>query len=321
MPGLKVIIKKEFSDHISSYRFLLLFLIIFMVSLALVYMAAGSMREELSGETLPRFVFLMLFTSSKIKFSLIQFIAYFGPLIGLMLGFDSVNRERNEGTLSKLLAQPIYRDTVIVGKFLAGLITITFMIVSIVLIITGLGLFEVGVKPGAEEFFRIIVYMVISIVYISLWLGVSILFSVVFRSVATSAMAVFTLWIFFSFFLPFGLNALINAIFPPNIHDLRYMENVAKATGLKHTLSLISPMAVYNDATSIIIDPMRRTVNPFSLKLGMLEQLSLNRFAGPLPLLQSVLIVAPYIVYLLFIVGITFIITYIVFVRQEIRSI
>ena len=56
------------------------------------------------------------------------------------MGFDTINRERNEGTLSKLLSQPIYRDVVINGKFLAGVVMITVMMVSIVLVITGLGL-------------------------------------------------------------------------------------------------------------------------------------------------------------------------------------
>ncbi|NIU58556.1 MAG: ABC transporter permease subunit, partial [Phycisphaerae bacterium] len=81
---------------------------------------------------------LMLFTSSGALFSLVQFVAFFGPLVGLVLGFDTINRERNEGTLSKLLSQPIYRDVVINGKFLAGVVMITVMMVSIVLVITGL---------------------------------------------------------------------------------------------------------------------------------------------------------------------------------------
>ena len=41
----------------------------------------------------------------------------FFSLVGLIIGFDTINRKRNEGTLSKFLSQPIYRDTVINGKF------------------------------------------------------------------------------------------------------------------------------------------------------------------------------------------------------------
>jgi len=316
--GLRAIVKKELTDHLSSYRFLILFCLILMVSLILVYMAAGGIEQDLKGEELPRFVFLMLFTSSRINFSLVQFVAFFGPLIGLIMGFDSINRERNEGTLSKLLAQPVYRDTVINGKFLAGVMVIGLMMVSIILIITGLGLFSVGVKPGLEEFWRIFIYMIISIVYISLWLGVAILFSILFRSVATSALASFAMWIFFSFFLSFGVNAIISSIV--SSQGLTYSETLQRVSRIEQALSFTSPMMLYNDSTATIIDPLRRTLRPFAVQLGLMEQISLTRFSGPLPLSQSFLLVAPYIIYLLAITMICFLISYIVFMRKEIRS-
>ena len=81
----------------------------------------------------------MLFNTPGALFSMVQFVAFFGPLIGLILGFDAINRERAQGTLVKLLSQPIYRDAVINGKFLAGATTITIMLVSIVLVISGSG--------------------------------------------------------------------------------------------------------------------------------------------------------------------------------------
>ena len=51
-------------------------------------------------------VCVSLFILRGVVFSLVQFVAFFGPLIGLVLGFDAINRERNEGTLSKLLVLP-----------------------------------------------------------------------------------------------------------------------------------------------------------------------------------------------------------------------
>ena len=151
MHAIKTILRKELADHFSSNRFIILFALISMVSLVTAYMVGLNIRQELQGVAKPRFVFLMLFTSPGALFSLVQFVAFFGPLVGLILGFDTINRERNEGTLSKLLAQPIYRDAVINGKFLAGVVVISVMLVSIVLLITGLGLNLAGVIPGMEE--------------------------------------------------------------------------------------------------------------------------------------------------------------------------
>ena len=318
MQGIKTIFKKELGDYFSSYRFLALFALIAMVGLVTVYMVGLSITKELEGVAKPKFVFLMLFTSSGIQFSLVQFVAFFGPLIGLMMGFDTINRERNEGTLSKLLSQPIYRDSVVNGKFLAGVAVIATLLVSIILVITGLGLIMLGVIPGMEELWRIFIYLIISIIYIAFWLGVAILFSILFRSVATSAMAALAVWIFFSFFLSLGANAIANSLTPDA--GSSNPEAMFRRSKIEKALSLLSPLELYTDATATIIDPLRRTTSSL-VQVGMMEKISMTRFSGPLTLGQSVLVVLPYIISLVAITVLCFAISYTVFMRQEIRSI
>ena len=317
MHGIRVLLKKELADHFSSYRFTIIFALIAMISLITAYMVGINIRQELEGVAKPRFIFLMLFTAPGAIFSLVQFVAFFGPLVGLILGFDTINRERNEGTLSKLLSQPIYRDVVINGKFLSGVVLITIMMVSIVLVITGLGLIVMGIVPGLEEIWRIIFYLILSIVYISFWLGVAILFSILFRSTATSALAALAVWIFFSFFVSIGANILANALAadPSQTNE----EAVVHRAKIIKAFQLISPMELYTDATATIIDPMRKSTRSF-VSVGPLENLSMSRFSGPLPLSQSLLIVIPYIISLVALTIICFAVSYTVFMRQESRS-
>ena len=317
MRGIEVILKKELADHFSSYRFVIIFALIAMISLITAYMVGLNIRQQLDGVAKPRFIFLMLFTAPGAMFSLVQFVAFFGPLVGLILGFDTINRERNEGTLSKLLSQPIYRDVVINGKFLAGVSMISIMLISIVLVITGLGLLVMGIVPGLEEIWRIIFYLIISIIYISFWLGVAILFSILFRSTATSALASLAVWIFFSFFVSIGANIVANALTanpsPENPEAVLQQAKIIKA------VQLISPMELYTDATATIIDPLRKSTRSI-VSVGPREDLSMSRFSGPLPLSQSILIVIPYIIALVAITLICFAVSYTVFMRQEIRS-
>jgi ABC-2 type transport system permease protein len=296
---------------------MILFALIAMVSLITAYMVGLSIKENLSGVAKPRFVFLMLFTSRGALFSLVQFVALFGPLIGLILGFDMINRERNEGTLSKLLSQPIYRDAVVNGKFLAGVVTITIMMVAIVLVVTGLGLRMVGVVPGVEEIWRIIVYLIISIVYISFWLGVAILFSIIFRSIATSALAALAVWIFFSFFISLGANVVAGSVRHEGGEETP--EAIIRKARIERGFSLVSPMQLYSEATATVIDPTRKTTQSIVL-MGPMERISLTRFSGPLPLSQSILVVVPYIISLVAVTAICFALSYTVFMRQEIRS-
>ena len=320
MTGIRAIIRKELTDHFSSYRFIILFALIAMVSLITTYMVGMGLKEELSGLAKPKFVFLMLFTSTGPLFSLVQFVAFFGPLIGLILGFDAINRERSSGTLSKLASQPIYRDAIINGKFLSGVMTITIMLLSILLVVSGLGLTLIGVVPGVEEVWRMIIYLVISIFYIALWLGISILFSILFRGVATSALATLAMWIFFSFFVSMGASVVANAMVPLNQATQRDPERLMKHLKVQRMVSLISPMQLYNDSTAIIVDPTRKTTRSLVL-MGPLERLSSARFQRPLMLSQSIYVVIPHLITLIAITFICFGVSYAVFMKQEIRSI
>ena len=310
------IFRKELSDHFTSTRFLITFALILMVAVVTTYMVGANLREALEGLAKPSHVFLLLFTTSGQFFSLVQFIAFFGPLIGIILGFDAINRERHGNTLSKLVSQPIYRDAVINGKFLAGVTTVTLMLTSLLLLITGLGLITVGVVPGWDEVGRLAVYLAVSIAYVSFWLGLAILFSILFRSLATSALAAVALWIFFSFFMGFGADLLANAFAP--VDNPRDPEQLVANQRVADSASLASPVVLYSQATSTILDPFRRTRKSLVM-VGPMEKLSMERFQNPLPLGQSLLVVVPYLTLMAGLTVICFGLSYLTFLRQEIR--
>jgi len=308
-------------DHFSSTRFLLISALIVMVGVIVASMVGMSIQEESKGMAKPTLIFLWLFTSTGKLFSFVQFIGFFGPLIGIILGFDAINRERASRTLSKLVAQPIYRDSIINAKFLTGVVTIAVVLAAIILIISGLGIRLIGVVPGPEEVWRLVIYFVASLLYISFWLGISILFSVVFRSTATSALASLALWIFFSFFVSLGAGVLADATAPITQSSTGVdPEVVIKHEEIQRAVSLFSPMTLYSDATSTVLDPMRKTTRGLLL-MGPLERLSLTRFQNPLTLLQSLYIVLPLLVSLVAITFLCFGICYLVFMRQEIRTV
>ena len=319
MQGLYAVFKKELCDHFSSYRFVILFALIAMVSFISSYMAGIHMKENLEALASTRFPFLMLFSSTGALFSMVQFVAFFGPLIGLVLAFDSINRERADGTLIKLISQPIFRDAVINGKFLAGVATITIMLTAIVLVISGLGLVIVGIVPGIEEIWRLFVYLIISIFYISFWLAVSILFSISFKSIATSALASIALWIFLSFFVSLGANVVADSIAPVDRQKEPNPEMIIKNIRVREMVSLCSPMVLYSEATQTIIDPMRKTTRSVVL-MGPMEELLSSRFQNPLPLGQSILVIFPHITALVALTIICFAISYVIFMVQEIRT-
>ena len=95
-----------------------------MTSLASLFGAFDSLMSSQTSE----YVFLSMYTSSGSSIpSFASFLAYLSPLVGLALGFDAINRERSQGTLTRLISQPIHRDAVISAKFLAGALALSLI--------------------------------------------------------------------------------------------------------------------------------------------------------------------------------------------------
>ena len=213
MGGMAALYRKEMSDHIRSKRFLIVLGLILLTSCASIYGALTGLSDAVASDS--SYIFLKLFTLSGSSIpSFTSFIALLGPFVGLSLGFDAINSERSEGTLNRLVAQPIYRDAVINGKFLAGATIIFLMVFSMGLIAGSVGLLATGVPPSAEEAGRVLVLLFFTSVYICFWLALSILCSVLCRHAATSAMIVIALWIFFALFMTLVVSIVANALYP-----------------------------------------------------------------------------------------------------------
>jgi ABC-2 type transport system permease protein len=313
MPGLLPIFRKELADNFGSRRFLILFCLVLISGLGASYVAAQSIREEASRAT-ETSVFLLLFTASNGTLPpFVSFIGFLGPLVGLALGFDAINGEMARGTLSRLLAQPIYRDSVINGKFLAGLTTIALMLTCITLLAAGLGIQMIGQPPSAEDLARLVMFLVLSIVYVAFWMAAAILFSILFRQMATAALAGIALWLVCAFFV--GMLAGIMAdIIVPLGQDPAPMQ-VLRNDEVRRGLARISPTRLYTEATSTVMNPSRNMLGDLVLASeirGMLPR--------PVSLVQSLLLVWPQVAGLVALTCVCFALSYIRFMRQEIRA-
>lgn len=312
MGGLTAVYWKELADHFSSRRFLFIFGLVLLAGLSATYIAALSIRQELLDIPEQRFVFLRLFTvSGGVLPPFLAFIGFFGPLIGVILGFDAINREQVSGTLSRVLSQPVYRDAFINGKFLAGLTTIAIMFIAIALVVAGMGVRLLGIVPTVEEIWRIGIFVGISIIYVAFWMSIAILFSILMRRTATSALAGIAIWLFFAFFMPMISGVLADAAVP--LGQQPAPETVLKHDNTELLISRISPVSLYSEATLIILAPTLRSLGPL-----LVRQVT-GLIPSPIALAQSLLIIWPHIVSLIALTAIGFAISYVRFMRQEIR--
>ena len=180
--------------------------------------------------------------------------------------------------MSRLLAQPIYRDALLLGKFLAGLAAIAVALVTLWLLVIGLGLVTLGVPPTGEEVLRGLAFLVVAIAYGGVWLAVAMLCSVMFRSAATSALAALGLWLLVSVLWPLVVQFVTTEIFPPT-QPISSSARAYDQLELQQTLSRLSPSTLFGEAMLGILHPTTR-----ALGLVFLSQLEGAVMGTPLPL-------------------------------------
>ena len=311
--GLGVVMLKELSDHLTSVRMRVLEWLVVLVALAALYGAIQQIKDTTAEDP---FLFLRLFTTSREPLpSFVSFLSFLVPLMAIGLGFDAVNGEHNRRTLSRILSQPIYRDALLFGKFLAGLATLSISLVTLWLLVIGLGLLLIGIPPGAEEIARSFVFLLVTIVYAGVWLALALLFSILFRSAATAALVTLGIWLLITFIWPVLAGAIAQIIVPP---DPRYAALGLQTPGtamLEQILARFSPSTLFAEVVVALLDPTTRALGPIYL-----SQLQGAVLGAPLPLASSVLIAWPQIVGMIATVMVLFVIGYVVFQRQEVRA-
>ncbi|MDP3243864.1 MAG: ABC transporter permease, partial [Reyranella sp.] len=183
---------KELADHLSSVRMLILTLFVIAFGAFPVASSLQTLRTVVDPNS---FLFLRIFTlePEQVGISFVAALNFIIPLMAIGLGFDSVNSEFNRRTLSRVLSQPIYRDALLMGKFLAGLATFAVVLVALWLIVLGAGLLLLGVPPRGVEVASRVGFLDVAIAYGGVWLSNSNLFSVLFRSTATAALCALAL--------------------------------------------------------------------------------------------------------------------------------
>ncbi|MBO9591427.1 MAG: ABC transporter permease [Niabella sp.] len=310
-----VMVRKEVADHIRSWRFIILLAIMLLTFLGSMYVSLSNISRAVGNTADPDRLFLYLKLLTITDNSLPPFhifVGFLGPLLGIGLGFDAINSEQNNGTLIRLLAQPVYRDNLLLAKFTGALIVISALFLSLGLLMIGGGLIITGVHMELQEFLRILCFIVLTIVYVGFWLNLSILLSVIFKQAATSALTAIGIWLFFTIFYQMVMSLLIKAALPDPA--LLSPDEVAGYNNTITTLLRMAPSQLYADGTTTLLMPSVRSLGPLSM-----EQMA-GAIPTPLSLRESIMIVWPQLCGLLAATLVCFALSYHRFMRREIRN-
>jgi ABC-2 type transport system permease protein len=298
------------ADHLTGARMRVLELLILLTAGGTVYAAIQNLRSTVGEDP---FLFLKLFTTAQDPLpAFVGFLGFFIPLVAIALGFDAINGEFNRRTLSRVLAQPIYRDALLLGKFLGGLFTLTLVLTAIWLLVIGLGILRLGLPPSGEEVARSLLFLLATLAYGGVWLGLSLVFSVIFRQPATAALSAIAVWLFFTVFWDMIAGFLTQAFHPARFGSPGELFSQAQ---FELALARISPNTLYAETLLALLNPAVRALGPV-LSIHLQGAI----LGTPLPLGQSLLLVWPQFTGLVALVITLFAVGYVLFQRQEIRA-
>jgi len=315
MAGALTVCRKELADHLGSKRYIVLFVLILVLSTLSAYQGAEYIKNN------PQAGFIAIFSGAQFGFSFTSLMVFFGPIIGLSLGFDAINKERASGSLSVLLSQPIFRDSVINGKFLAGTAALSLMTITTIGIMCGVSMPILGFGPTIEDAYRIILFALLTILYLAFWLALGLLYSTVTKKTSTSILMSVATWLFFSIIITIIALLIANLLVPITLpqgkitqkylRSPEFRETMRKRFIIQSNIQRISPAYLYSEASGAILGIT-------SGRFGFIGPGAGRPFRS-LGLMQGIMATWPQITALAAGLIICFVMSYVLFLRLEIR--
>ncbi|MDT5124008.1 MAG: type transport system permease protein [Acidobacteriota bacterium] len=129
--------------------------------------------------------------------------------IAIILSYDLIVGERERGTLALTLAYPISRRRVLLAKFLAVLTLLSWLLVAGELLSTLIYLARGGGSFGAMDYARMGLFSVGAILYVAIFVAVSLLVSSRARSSVSSLTVLLIFWMMATVVIPQGGTAAV----------------------------------------------------------------------------------------------------------------
>lgn len=226
--NILVVAQKEFADNLLSLRFISL------VSVFAIILFSFSYRASVKG--------INIFETGFIDVT--QIIAVFLPLLGISLGFDSIVKEKKSASLNVLLTHPLYRDNIITGKILGGMITLLLVVFIAVTVSVGTILLVSGTQVAFTELNRVLVFTALTYLYLSTFLLLGIFTSIISKNAINSLGNGICAWLILCVVFGGFIMMISSTVTEQSVFDLGDNENVLTVNS---QLQKLTPVHYYSE--------------------------------------------------------------------------
>ena len=208
--GLFNVARKEFIDHLTSRKIILILALFLIVSAIAMHQGIGdynkrleSYKEQISqieeGEHkyMPAEKPSILFIFQRMRWQM----PLLGAILAIAMGFDLITREKESRSLKSLLSHPVFRDEIINGKALGGILALVFA-VGIAFLILFAMLLLFSIVPDMDEFWRIVLFGAVTVLCLLTYFSIALMSSTVSKDSGRSLMYAFIIVLALSFAMP-----------------------------------------------------------------------------------------------------------------------
>ncbi len=172
------------------------------------------------------------------------------PLIVIALSYDLLSGERERGTLSLVLSQPITLTTFVLGKGLQR----AALVLGLVIVLALLGPVSSGAElaaSGAPLALHLLLYLLLVALYGVFWLALGVLVNSRGRSSAANALTLVGLWLALLVVVPGLASVAVDTIYPsPSRVELVNLARAAASDAEARTTAVEGDHGKPADATS-----------------------------------------------------------------------
>ncbi|MGB2728903.1 MAG: ABC transporter permease [Halobacteriota archaeon] len=274
--GLFNVARKEFIDHLTSRKFILILALFLIISAVAMHQGVGdynnrleSYKEQISQVEEGEQSYMPEKPSILLIFQRMSYLmAIFGAVLGITMGFDLITREKESRSLKSLLSHPVYRDEIINGKAVGGILALTFAM-GIALIILFAMLLILSIVPNMDEFWRIVLFGAVTIVFLPTYLSIALMASTVSKESGRALMYALIITFVISLGVPLVGGIISECVVeePPQLPEnqyrddkearQRYNEEIKvcweKRGAIEDAINTFSPFFNYCEVSSVVL--------------------------------------------------------------------
>lgn len=207
-----IIARKEFHAAFRNRLFLTITLLFLGLSMLSVYIGSSTKRAEmhiynetvatLQAEGVTALPATPEIHTLTILANLTEYVSIVGAILAVILGYDTFIEERESGGLKLILSRPVFRDQLLLGKWLGNtsvialLLGLVFLFNLILLVAIG------GLVPSGAEVLRLFVFIMMALAYMLVFLSMAIFLSIHMSDSSTVFLVALVIWVLLSFVLP-----------------------------------------------------------------------------------------------------------------------